>query len=69
MAAPYYITELKEALQGAEVIVAEVSSFGVDWFTENILPILLKGALMMHMDSILNAEAPVELDWNAFGEF
>ena len=24
--------------------------------------------LMMHMDSILNAEAPVALDWDSFGE-
>ena len=47
VATPYYITELKEALQGAEVIVAGISSFGVDWFTENILPVLPKGALVV----------------------
>jgi len=45
--APYYISELKEALQGANVMVAGVSSFGVDWVTENILPVLPKGVLVV----------------------
>lgn len=36
----YKITALEEALSGADLIVCGVSSFGVDWFAENILPIL-----------------------------
>ncbi len=36
----YKISELKEALEGAKLVVCGVSSFGVDWFAENILPIL-----------------------------
>ena len=47
VATPYYITELQEALKGSDVILAGISSFGVDWFTENILPILPKGVLVV----------------------
>ncbi|MCD8020259.1 MAG: NAD(P)-binding domain-containing protein [Clostridiales bacterium] len=36
----YKCAEVKEALQGADVVVCGVSSFGVDWFADNILPIL-----------------------------
>ena len=43
VAKPYYIAELQEALKGSDVILAGISSFGVDWFTENILPILPRG--------------------------
>ena len=32
--------DVKEALQGADLVVCGVSSFGVDWFAEEILPIL-----------------------------
>ena len=34
----YQIEQLEEAMQGADVLVGGVSSFGVDWFAENILP-------------------------------
>ena len=34
----YQIEHLEEAMQGADVLVGGVSSFGVDWFAENILP-------------------------------
>lgn len=36
----YQIDELDEALRGADVLVGGVSSFGVDWFCENILPVI-----------------------------
>ncbi len=36
----YKITEVEEALDGANLVVCGVSSFGVDWFADNILPIL-----------------------------
>ena len=36
----YHFTELSEAMQGAELVVSGVSSFGVEWFSENILPIM-----------------------------
>lgn len=31
---------MKEALQGADLVVCGVSSFGVDWFADEVLPIL-----------------------------
>jgi len=33
----YQIEELDEALEGADLLIGGVSSFGVDWFAENIL--------------------------------
>ena len=34
----YQIEQLDEALQGADMIIGGVSSFGVDWFGEEVLP-------------------------------
>ena len=36
----YHIEEVKEALAGADFVICGVSSFGVEWYAENILPIL-----------------------------
>ena len=36
----YQIEELQEALQGADLILGGVSSFGLDWFCDEILPVL-----------------------------
>ena len=36
----YQIEEVKEALAGAEVVLCGVSSFGVDWFLEEIIPLV-----------------------------
>ena len=36
----YQVEEVEEALKGADVVLCGVSSFGVDWFAENILPII-----------------------------
>ena len=47
VAKAYYITELEEALKGTDVVVAGISSFGVDWFTANVLPILPKNVLVV----------------------
>lgn len=33
----YYFEEWKEAVKGADFVIGGVSSFGVDWFLENIL--------------------------------
>ena len=40
----YQIEEVEEALEGADVVVCGVSSFGVDWFAEKIIPILPESA-------------------------
>ncbi len=34
----YQIEEMNEALCGANMVICGVSSFGVDWFAENVLP-------------------------------
>ncbi len=36
----YQIEELEEAIAGADFIICGVSSFGVEWYAENILPVL-----------------------------
>lgn len=36
----YQIEELEEALKGADLLVSGVSSFGVDWFLKEILPVI-----------------------------
>ncbi|MGL4282800.1 glycerol-3-phosphate dehydrogenase [Eubacterium aggregans] len=36
----YQIDEVDEALKGADAVLGGVSSFGVDWFAEKILPII-----------------------------
>jgi glycerol-3-phosphate dehydrogenase (NAD(P)+) len=36
----YKINDVEEAMKGADLVVCGVSSFGVDWFAENILPII-----------------------------
>ncbi|MFA7636927.1 MAG: hypothetical protein WCX81_04100 [Monoglobales bacterium] len=34
----YYIEDVKEAIDGADLIIGGVSSFGVDWFGDFVLP-------------------------------
>jgi len=36
----YQIEEMPQALQGADLLVGGVSSFGVDWFCENVLKVI-----------------------------
>ena len=36
----YQIEQVQEALVGADFVICGVSSFGVEWYAENILPIL-----------------------------
>lgn len=36
----YQIEELKEALQGADLALCGVSSFGLEWFCDEILPVI-----------------------------
>ena len=36
----YHFTQLDEAMKGAELVISGVSSFGVGWFSDNILPII-----------------------------
>ncbi|MBR0505051.1 MAG: glycerol-3-phosphate dehydrogenase, partial [Kiritimatiellae bacterium] len=34
----YQIEEMEEAVKGADLVIGGVSSFGVDWFGEEVLP-------------------------------
>ncbi len=36
----YQIEDIKEALEGADLVIGGVSSFGVDWFAEFVLPLI-----------------------------
>ena len=36
----YQIEELSSALEGTDAVIGGVSSFGVDWFADNVLPVI-----------------------------
>ncbi len=36
----YYVEEMEKALAGADLLIGGVSSFGVDWFADNVLPLV-----------------------------
>jgi len=40
----YQIEELETALNGADMVIGGVSSFGVDWFADTVLPVLPESA-------------------------
>lgn len=63
----YQIEELEEALEGADLILGGVSSFGLDWFCDEILPVLPEEVpLLMHVDQIINHGAQVDIPWEKF---
>lgn len=43
----YQIEELETALIGADVVVGGISSFGVDWFADKVLPVLPDGVPLL----------------------
>lgn len=43
----YKIEEVNEALCGADIVIGGVSSFGVEWFAEKILPILPENVIVL----------------------
>ena len=43
----YQIEEVEQAIEGADFIICGVSSFGVEWYAENILPILQENVPMI----------------------
>ncbi len=36
----FQFEDVKKALNGAELVIGGVSSFGIDWFAENVLPLM-----------------------------
>jgi len=43
----YQIEDVSTALKGTDIVIGGVSSFGVDWFSEEILPILPEGMIVL----------------------
>ena len=43
----YQIEELTEALDGADVVIGGVSSFGVQWFADTVLPVVPENAVVL----------------------
>ena len=43
----YQYEELGNALPGTDFVICGVSSFGVEWYAENILPVLPEGTIML----------------------
>jgi len=43
----YQIEELETALNGADMVIGGVSSFGVDWFADTVLPVLPESAPLL----------------------
>ena len=43
----YQIEELEKAIVGTDVVIGGVSSFGVDWFAEKVLPVLPDGQIVI----------------------
>ena len=43
----YQIEELEEAIKDTDVVIGGVSSFGVEWFGEKVLPVLPDGMIVL----------------------
>ena len=53
----YHIEEVKDALLGADFVICGVSSFGGEWYAENILPILDENVPMISVTKgLMNME-------------
>jgi glycerol-3-phosphate dehydrogenase (NAD(P)+) len=58
---PYYVEQVGEALQGADVIVSGVNSMGVHWIGRTLAPLLWAGATVICVTKGLEAEPGGEL--------
>ncbi len=66
----YQIEELNTALEGADLVIGGVSSFGVDWFSEKVLPAIGEGTDVLTvtkglMDTPNGALKPYPYLWQA----
>ena len=43
----YQIEDLEKALSGADVVIGGVSSFGVQWFADKVLPVIPESAVLI----------------------
>jgi glycerol-3-phosphate dehydrogenase (NAD(P)+) len=58
---PYYVEQVAEALQGADVIVSGVNSMGVHWIGRTLAPLLWPGATVIAVTKGLEATPNGEL--------
>ncbi|MBE7059875.1 MAG: glycerol-3-phosphate dehydrogenase [Ruminococcaceae bacterium] len=52
----YQVEELKTALEGCDLLIGGVSSFGVEWFAENVLPIIPRSLPVLSITKGLHAD-------------
>ncbi|MCQ2454054.1 MAG: glycerol-3-phosphate dehydrogenase [Clostridia bacterium] len=43
----YYVEDMEKALEGADLVIGGVSSFGVDWFGDVVLPRIAEGTRVL----------------------
>ena len=43
----YHIEDLEKALKGTDVVIGGVSSFGVEWFADKVLPVIPQNAVVL----------------------
>ncbi|MBQ8075227.1 MAG: glycerol-3-phosphate dehydrogenase [Oscillospiraceae bacterium] len=53
----YHLDGLAEAMEGADVILCGVSSFGIEWFEENIVPLVPEGTPVLSITKGLEKDA------------
>ena len=60
----YHIEELQEAIKGADFIIGGVSSFGVEWFGNEVLPQLEEGVPVLSVTKgLMNTEDGILLTY------
>jgi len=63
---PFYHTQLAEAVEGAQVVISGVSSFGVHWFAETVGPYLQPGTPVLAVTKGLEDQPDGDL-WTLAG--
>ena len=58
---PYFVEEIAEAMQGAEIIVSGVNSLGVHWIAQTIGPLLRPGQMIIAVTKGLEVDAQGDL--------
>ena len=53
----FHLDGLAEALEGADIILCGVSSFGIEWFEENIVPLVPEGTPVLSITKGLEKDA------------
>lgn len=53
----YHIEDLETAVSGADLVISGVSSFGVQWFEETVLPILPEGVPVLSVTKGLESRS------------